>query len=68
MIGERLAMGVEKGELDAAFADATADLLFDILAGTLVHRMLVRGEDIDDDFVESLVRTVITSLGVDHAH
>jgi AcrR family transcriptional regulator len=65
MIGERLAMGVEKGELEAALAEAAADLLFDVLAGTLMHRMLVRGEDIDDDFVESLVRTVITSLGVD---
>lgn len=64
MIGERLALGVEKGELEAAHAEAAADLLFDVLAGTLMHRMLVRGEDIDDSFVEALVLTVITSLGV----
>ena len=51
MIAERLAMGVERGEIDAATADTQADLLFDVLAGTLLHRMLVRGEDVDDAFV-----------------
>lgn len=64
MIAERLAMGVERGEIDAETADTQADLLFDVLAGTLLHRMLVRGEDVDDAFVETLTRTVIAALGV----
>lgn len=64
MIAERLAMGVERGDIDAAAADTQADLLFDVLAGTLLHRMLVRGEDVDDAFVETLTRTVIGALGV----
>ena len=64
MIVERLAMGVERGEIDPDRAENQADLLFDVLAGTLLHRMLVRGEDIDDTFVEALTRTVVAALGV----
>ena len=63
MVVERLAMGVARGDLDPALAETQADLLFDVLAGTLLHRMLVRGEDIDDAFVDALVRTVMASLG-----
>lgn len=64
MVVERLAMGVERGEIDPAMAETQADLLFDVLAGTLLHRMLVRGQDIDDEFVESLVCAILVSLGV----
>jgi AcrR family transcriptional regulator len=64
MIVERLAEGVERGEIDPALAETQADLLFDLLAGTLMHRMLVRGEDIDDAFVDDLTRTVVVSLGI----
>ena len=64
MVVERLATGVERGEIDPAMAGTQADLLFDVLAGTLVHRMLVRGEDIDEAFVESLVRAIVVALGV----
>ena len=64
MIVERLAMGVERGEIEPDRAESQADLLFDVLAGTLLHRMLVRGEDIDDTFVDALTRTVVVALGV----
>ena len=67
MIVERLATGVERGEIEAAAAETQADLLFDLLAGTLVHRMLVRGQDIDDTFVDTLVHAVLVSVGVDGA-
>lgn len=64
MVVERLATGVERGEIDPSMAETQADLLFDVLAGTLLHRMLVRGQDIDDEFVESLVCAILVSLGV----
>jgi AcrR family transcriptional regulator len=67
MVVERLATGVERGEIDPAMAGMQADLLFDVLAGTLVHRMLVRGQDIDDEFVESLVCAIVGALGIGDA-
>jgi AcrR family transcriptional regulator len=67
MVVERLATGVERGDIDPGVAGTQADLLFDVLAGTLVHRMLVRGEDIDDAFVESLICAIVVALGIGDA-
>ncbi len=67
MVVERLAMGVERGDVDPSVAETQADLIFDVVAGTLMHRMLVRVEDIDDAFVEALVSAVLVLLGADHA-
>lgn len=64
LVVERLALGAEHGDLDPVVAATRADLVFDLLAGTLVHRMLVRGEDIDDEFVDALSSAILGSLGI----
>jgi AcrR family transcriptional regulator len=64
LVLEGLALGLERGEAspEAAAAVATSDLLFDLIVGTLVHRVLIRGEDVDDTFVEQLVGAVLAVL------
>lgn len=59
-----LAFGVAQGELDPRVAVEQTDLLFDVLAGSLQHRLLVRGAEVDEAFVESLACAVEAGLGL----
>ena len=59
-----LEYGVMRGDVDPRVAAEQADLLFDVLAGALQHRLLVRGVDADDHFVESLACAIEAGLGL----
>jgi len=65
LVVERLELGAEAGAIPAGDAEARADLVFDLLAGALVHRILVRGEHADDAFVDALARAIAAVLGSD---
>ncbi len=64
LVAEGLQRAVSRGEISEQTAAGRIDVLYDILAGSLVHRQLVREDVVDDDFVESLVRAVQAALGV----
>ena len=36
------------------------DLLFDIIAGTMIHRMLIAGEPVDDDYLQRFLDVLLT--------
>ncbi|MFL6114760.1 MAG: TetR/AcrR family transcriptional regulator [Catenulispora sp.] len=38
------------------------DLVFDMISGTLVHRILIKGEPVDDAYLTRLVSVVLTGL------
>lgn len=59
-----LEFGVSRGDVDPRVAAEQTDLLFDVLAGALQHRLLVRGTEADDHFVESLACAVEAGLGL----
>ncbi|WP_338677963.1 TetR/AcrR family transcriptional regulator [Streptomyces sp. SCSIO 30461] len=44
-------------------ADRTADLIFDIVAGAVVHRALVSGEQVDEDWVRRFTAVLLGGLG-----
>jgi AcrR family transcriptional regulator len=48
---------VERCSADVA-TTLEGDLLFDVVAGAVVHRVLVRGADADEDFVKGLLGAV----------
>lgn len=62
LVADGLDRAVARGEISRARADARCDLLYDVLAGTLVHRLLVRGDEIDDAFVATLTSAVLVAL------
>ncbi len=62
MVVAGLDRAVARGELDPDVADSRADLVYDLLAGALLHRLLVREAEIDDAFVESLTTAVLVAL------
>ncbi|MEU1165445.1 TetR/AcrR family transcriptional regulator [Streptomyces sp. NPDC090075] len=55
-----------RGELpeqpDPCEADRTADLIFDLVAGSVVHRALVSGKPADEEWVHSLTRILLLGL------
>ncbi|MYU24439.1 TetR/AcrR family transcriptional regulator [Streptomyces sp. SID8352] len=55
-----------RGELppqtDPAEAARTADLIFDVVAGAVVHRTLVRAEPADGEWVRGLIRVLLGGL------
>ncbi|MCW5250661.1 TetR/AcrR family transcriptional regulator [Streptomyces sp. SHP 1-2] len=55
-----------RGELppqtDPAEAARTADLIFDVVAGAVVHRTLVRAEPADGEWVRGLTRVLLGGL------
>ncbi|MYR56372.1 TetR family transcriptional regulator [Streptomyces sp. SID625] len=57
----------ERGELppeaDPAEAARTADLIFDIVAGAVVHRTLVSAEPADEEWVRSFTGVLLLGLG-----
>ncbi|MFE3327466.1 TetR/AcrR family transcriptional regulator [Streptomyces sp. NPDC059176] len=57
----------ERGELpvesDPAAAARTADLIFDVIAGAVVHRALVSAEPVDADWVQRFTALLLGGLG-----
>ncbi|HET7900126.1 MAG TPA: TetR/AcrR family transcriptional regulator [Candidatus Nanopelagicales bacterium] len=62
LVSDGLDRAVARGEISRARADERCDLLYDVLAGTLLHRLLVRGDDIDEAFVQTLTSAVLVAL------
>ncbi|GAA1308381.1 TetR/AcrR family transcriptional regulator [Streptomyces sanglieri] len=57
----------ERGELpveqDEDAASTTADLIFDVIAGAVVHRVLVSAEPVDADWARRFTVLLLTGLG-----
>ncbi|MFD7866191.1 TetR/AcrR family transcriptional regulator [Streptomyces sp. NPDC057682] len=57
----------ERGELpreqDEASAALTADLIFDVIAGAVVHRVLVSAEPVDEDWARRFTLLLLAGLG-----
>lgn len=57
----------QRGELppepDAATAARTADLIFDVIAGAVVHRALVSAEPVDADWAQRFTVLLVAGLG-----
>ncbi|MFD7526834.1 MULTISPECIES: TetR/AcrR family transcriptional regulator [unclassified Streptomyces] len=57
----------ERGELpverDEGAASTTADLIFDVIAGAVVHRVLVSAEPVDADWARRFTVLLLTGLG-----
>ncbi|WP_327369918.1 TetR/AcrR family transcriptional regulator [Streptomyces sp. NBC_01217] len=57
----------ERGELpveqDETVAAGTADLIFDVIAGAVVHRALVSAEPVDEDWARRFTGLLLTGLG-----
>jgi len=62
LVVDGLDRAVARGEISRALADDKADLLYDVLAGAITHRLLVRQAEIDDAFVEGLARAVLVAI------
>ncbi|MDQ0751367.1 AcrR family transcriptional regulator [Streptomyces africanus] len=62
----------ERGELppetDPAAASRTADLIFDMVAGAVVHRTLVSGEPVDEEWVRGFTLVLLRGLAGEAAH
>ncbi|MEU0831486.1 TetR/AcrR family transcriptional regulator [Streptomyces sp. NPDC005969] len=57
----------QRGELpvepDEASAASTADLIFDVIAGAVVHRTLVSAEPVDEDWARRFTVLLLAGLG-----
>jgi AcrR family transcriptional regulator len=62
MVAEGLDRAVARGEITRRVAESRLDLLYDVLAGALLHRLLVREAEIDDAFIETLTAAVLVAL------
>jgi AcrR family transcriptional regulator len=64
IVARGLGLMLEQGSTTAAGAAAVieSDLLLDLVAGALVHRILVRGQDVDEAFVEQLATAALASV------
>ncbi|MGW1784497.1 TetR/AcrR family transcriptional regulator [Streptomyces sp. NPDC002143] len=49
-------------ETDAAESARTVDLIFDVVAGAVVHRTLVSAEPADEEWARSFTRLLVTGL------
>ncbi|MHC0430010.1 TetR/AcrR family transcriptional regulator [Streptomyces sp. O3] len=49
-------------ETDAATAARTSDLIFDVIAGAVVHRALVSSEPVDESWAHDFTRLILTGL------
>ncbi|MFJ4120727.1 TetR/AcrR family transcriptional regulator [[Kitasatospora] papulosa] len=60
-----------RGELpaepDAVVAARTADLIFDVIAGAVVHRTLVSAEPVDSDWARRFTMLLLSGLGAEAA-
>lgn len=64
IVARGLGLMLEQGATSASGAAAVieSDLLLDLVAGALVHRILVRGQDVDDAFVDQLAAAALASV------
>lgn len=63
LVLEGRARARERGELpESAAGDGTADLIFDMVAGTVVHRTLVSAEPADREWVRAFTQVLLTGL------
>ncbi|MFE4721972.1 TetR/AcrR family transcriptional regulator C-terminal ligand-binding domain-containing protein, partial [Streptomyces sp. NPDC056728] len=49
-------------EADPAAAARTADLIFDVVAGAVVHRTLVSAEPVDEEWVDRFTSLLLGGL------
>ena len=49
-------------EADAQTSARNADLIFDVIAGAVVHRMLVSAEPVDEAWVQSFTTLLVSGL------
>ncbi|MFD4689506.1 TetR/AcrR family transcriptional regulator [Streptomyces sp. NBC_00683] len=67
LVLEGRARAQERGELpaepDSATAALTADLIFDVIAGAVVHRALVSAEPVDADWARRFTLLLLSGLG-----
>lgn len=61
--GVALALEQGLGSPDAAAAAAGSDLLYDLITGTVLHRLVIRGEEADELFVDQLADAALAVLG-----
>ena len=50
-------------ETDPVAAARTADLIFDVIAGAVLHRTLVSAEPVDDDWARRFTVLLLSGLG-----
>ncbi|MEU2434259.1 TetR/AcrR family transcriptional regulator [Streptomyces sp. NPDC007861] len=66
LVLEGRARAQDRGELpaepDPEAATRTADLIFDVIAGAVVHRALVSGEPVDEDWVRRFTAVLLGGL------
>jgi AcrR family transcriptional regulator len=66
LVLEGRARAERRGELpvppDASSAATSADLIFDVVAGSVVHRTLVSGEPVDTDWVHRFTLLLLSGL------
>jgi len=66
LVVEGRARAQARGELppehDSAAAARTADLIFDVVAGAVVHRVVVSGQPVDAEWARGLVRVLLLGL------
>ena len=61
--GVALALEQGLGSPDAAAAAAGSDLLYDLITGTVLHRLVIRGEEADELLVDQLADAALAVLG-----
>jgi AcrR family transcriptional regulator len=68
LVGRERAQG--RGEMppdDGAVGPARDDLIFDVVAGAVVHRVMVSSEPVDAQWADRLARLLVVGLGGLHA-
>ncbi|MGC5040654.1 MULTISPECIES: TetR/AcrR family transcriptional regulator [unclassified Streptomyces] len=72
LVLEGRARAQTRGELpaepDAEAASRTVDLIFDMVAGAVVHRTLVSGQPADEEWVRAFTQVLLRGLAAPAAH
>ncbi|MFD6292759.1 TetR/AcrR family transcriptional regulator [Streptomyces sp. NPDC060205] len=72
LVLEGRARAQERGELppesDPSTADRTVNLIFDMVAGAVVHRTLVSAEPVDEPWAQSFTRVLLLGLAGAASH
>lgn len=63
LVVEGLARAVGRGEVPPG---SDADLAYDLIAGAMSHRILVRGQDADDGFIGAVAAIALALAGLQH--
>jgi AcrR family transcriptional regulator len=62
LVVDGLDRAVARGEISRQLSDDKADLLYDVLAGAITHRLLVRQAEIDDAFIDNLAGAILVAM------